>query len=88
MGKIRNIKVLRRELINGQMTAKNVFKIAGPISSSHFDMESTDFNRDGWAFAGDRVLCDQGFYMKNEVIAKEAIAKGFVKTICENSLKN
>ncbi len=62
--------------------------VAGPISSNHFDMNSTDFNRDGWAFAEDRVLCDQGFYMKNEFIAKEAIAKGFVKTICENPLKN
>ena len=52
-----------------------------------FDSESGDFDKDGFAYAGDFVLCDQGFYVYSDVVVKEAMNKGLVKDICAKVYK-
>ena len=52
-----------------------------------FESKSEDFNKDGFAYAGDFVLCDQGFYVDSSIVVKEAMNKGLVKDICAKVYK-
>lgn len=59
--------------------------IAGDDGEYIFDRNSSEFSKDGFSIAKDKVLSDQGYYIDGDVIIKEAMNKGLVKSLFENN---